>query len=203
MKARYIRVSTRNQKIERQLKLKHPDELLFMDIVSGSVAFEKRVKGQELLKEVKSQAVSYISVHSIDRLGRNLYDILKTIKTLEEHNITLKVDNLGIENSINGKSNFAFKLIISVMGSIAEMERETMLERQREGILVAKAKGVYKGRVKGSKESKGQFLLKHKTIIKYLNKNYSLRIVAKLTNTSLSTVQKVKRIYYDQQTPTN
>ena len=43
------------------------------------------------------------------------------------------------------------------MGSVAEMEREAILERQREGIMIAKLNGTYKGRVKGSKESNQVF----------------------------------------------
>ncbi|SFZ94415.1 Site-specific DNA recombinase [Flaviramulus basaltis] len=195
MKARYVRISTASQKIERQLIKNHPNEKLFVDISSGAIAFNKREKAKELLGQIKNNEVKYVSVHSIDRLGRNLYDILYTLETFEKFEVILKVDNLGLESHIAGKPNFAFKLIISVMGSIAEMERETLLERQREGITIAKINGVYKGRLKGSKESKSQFLLKHKNTIKYLNQNHSLRNVAKLCNISLSTVQKVKELY--------
>jgi DNA invertase Pin-like site-specific DNA recombinase len=77
-------------------------------------------------------------------LGRNLYNILTTLEFFKENGIILKVDNLGIESLVNGKENSAFKLIISVMANIAEMERESILERQREGIALAKLKGIYK-----------------------------------------------------------
>lgn len=196
MKARYIRISTGGQKIERQLVKQHPNEEIYIDVVSGVTPFKERTKGSELLNKIKSNSIKYLSVHSIDRLGRNLFDILNTLETLNKNNVVLKVDNLGLESIIAGKPNFAFKLIISVMGSIAEMERETLLERQREGITIAKAKGVYKGRVKGSKESDLEFLSKHKNVIKFLNQNHSLRNIAKLSDVSLGTVQKVKRKYF-------
>jgi DNA invertase Pin-like site-specific DNA recombinase len=196
MKARYIRISTGGQKIERQLIKKHPDEELFIDVVSGVVPFADRIKGMDLLNRIKVKSINYVTIHSIDRLGRNLFDILSTLETLNNHNVVLKVDNLGIESIIAGKPNFAFKLIISVMGNIAEMERETLLERQREGIAIARAKGIYKGRVKGSKESELQFLTKHKSVIKFLNQNHSLRNISKLCDVSLGTVQKVKKIYF-------
>ena len=115
-------------------------------------------------------------------------------KLTTKNEVTLKVDNLGIESLVNNKPNSAFKLIISVMANIAEMERDTMLERQKVGIKIAIAKGVYKGRVKGSKESDEQVLAKYKEVVKYLKRGQSLRDIAKLCNVSLGTVQKVKKI---------
>ncbi|AJW63682.1 Putative transposon Tn552 DNA-invertase bin3 [Elizabethkingia miricola] len=194
MKARYIRVSTGNQNTERQLEKNHPNEKLYIDIVSGAVPFKEREQGNRLIQDIEADSIKYISVHSIDRLGRNLFDILATLELLNEKKVTLKVDNLGIESLVNNKPNSAFKLIISVMANIAEMERETMLERQKEGIKIAIAKGVYKGRVKGSKESDEQVLSKYKEEVKYLKRGQSLRDIAKLCNVSLGTVQKVKKI---------
>lgn len=194
MKARYIRVSTGNQNTERQLEKNHPNEKLYIDIVSGAVPFKEREQGNRLIQDIETDSIKYISVHSIDRLGRNLFDILATLELLNEKKVTLKVDNLGIESLVNNKPNSAFKLIISVMANIAEMERETMLERQKEGIKIAIAKGVYKGRIKGSKESDEQVLAKYKEVVKYLKRSQSLRDIAKLCNVSLGTVQKVKKI---------
>lgn len=197
MKARYIRVSTGNQNTERQLEKNHPNEKLYIDIVSGAIPFKEREQGNRLIQDIEADSIKYISVHSIDRLGRNLFDILATLELLNEKKVTLKVDNLGIESLVNNKPNSAFKLIISVMANIAEMEREAMLERQKEGIKIAIAKGVYKGRVKGSKESDDQVLAKYKEVVKYLKRGQSLRDIAKLCNVSLGTVQKVKKILID------
>lgn len=194
MKARYIRVSTGNQNTERQLVKKHPNEALFIDVISGAIPFKERPKGKELFDEVEKGTVNYISVHSIDRLGRNLFDILSTLEILYEKKVNLKVDNLGIESLVNEKPNHAFKLIISVMANIAEMERESLLERQREGIAIAKAKGTYKGRVKGSVESDKDVLERYKSVIKHLKNGQSLRNTAKLCEVSLGTVQKVKAL---------
>ena len=193
-KARYIRVSTGNQKTARQEARQSKDEILFTDIVSGSIPFEDREKGKDLMKAIQSGEIDYVSVSSIDRLGRNLYNILTTLEFFKENGIILKVDNLGIESLINGKENSAFKLIISVMANIAEMERESILERQREGIALAKLKGIYKGRVLGSKESEEDFLAKYKEVVKSLKKGNSVRDTAKICKVSTGTVQKVKRL---------
>lgn len=194
MKARYIRVSTGNQNTGRQLQKSHPNEKLYIDIISGATPFSKRPEGEKLLKDIGAGLIDYISVHSIDRLGRNLFDILTTLELLNEKKIVLKVDNLGIESLVNDKPNSAFKLIISVIGNIAEMERDSLLERQREGIAIAKAKGVYKGRELGSKETDEEVLDKYKEVVKYIKKGQSLRNTAKLCSVSLGTVQKVKKI---------
>ncbi|WP_375325319.1 recombinase family protein [Flagellimonas sp. GZD32] len=193
MKARYLRISTPDQKLERQLAKQHPNEILFIDVVSGSTPFIEREQGNRLMEAVKASKIDYIAVSSIDRLGRNLLDILHTLKIFEENGATVKVDNLGIESTVDGKPNSAFKLIISVLANIAEMERETLLERQREGIAIAKAKGTYKGRLRGSSETKKDFLDKYPEVIKNLRKGHSMRNTAKLSVVSLGTVQKVKR----------
>jgi DNA invertase Pin-like site-specific DNA recombinase len=193
-KARYIRVSTGNQKTARQEARQNKDEIIFTDIVSGSIPFEDREKGKDLMKAIQSGEIDYVSVSSIDRLGRNLYNILTTLEFFKENGIILKVDNLGIESLVNGKENSAFKLIISVMANIAEMERESILERQREGIALAKLKGIYKGRVLGSKESEEDFLAKYKEVVKSLKKGNSVRDTAKICKVSTGTVQKVKRL---------
>lgn len=194
MKARYIRVSTGNQNTARQLQKAHPNEKLYIDIISGATPFNQRPEGKNMLEDIEVGLIDYITVHSIDRLGRNLFDILSTLELLNEKKIVLKVDNLGIESLVNGKPNSVFKLIISVIGNIAEMEREALLERQREGIAIAKARGIYKGREKGSKETNEQVLDKYKEVVKYLKKGQSLRNTAKLCNVSLGTIQKVKKI---------
>lgn len=194
MKARYNRISTPNQKLERQLIKQHTDEVLYNDVVSGSTSFEMREYGVKLINDINKGVVDYVSVSSIDRLGRNMFNIIDTLKFFDEKKVTLRVDNLGLESRINGKVNPTFNLITSVMANVAQMEREALLERQREGIAIAKAKGIYKGRVRGTIESDDIILSKYKNVIKRLRDKQSLRDTAKLCNVSLGTVQKVKRV---------
>lgn len=195
MKARYIRVSTGNQKIARQLAKAHPDEVVFVDFVSGAMPFKEREKGKELLQEISNKQIDVLTVSSIDRLGRNLVDILNTIEFLNENKVNLFVENLGLNSLVKDKPNASFKLIISVMANIAEMEREAILERTREGIEIAKAKGLFKGRKPGSVKTDEEILHKYREVVKYLKKGKNpLREIAKICNVSLSTVQKVKKL---------
>ncbi len=194
MKARYNRISTANQNLERQLAKQNPDEVLFNDVISGSVAFADRKSAKELIAQIESGAISFVVVSSVDRLGRNLHDIISTLEYFNSKGVTLRVDNLGLESMTLGKVNPTFNLIISVMANVAQMERETILERQREGIAVAKAKGIYTGRVKGSVESDAEVLAKYRDVAKFLKMGKPLRDVKSRCGVSLGTVQKVNAL---------
>nr|WP_315172326.1 recombinase family protein [uncultured Flavobacterium sp.] len=194
MKARYNRISTANQNLERQIAKQNPDEVLYNDVVSGSIAFAERLRGKELINDIEAGNVNYVVVSSIDRLGRNLHDIINTLEYFSNNSVVLRVDNLGLESMVLGKQNPTFNLIVSVMANVAVMERETLLERQREGIAIAKSKGVYNGRVKGSVESDSEVLAKYKDVVKFLKMGKSLRDTVSRCNVSLGTVQKVKQI---------
>ncbi len=80
-------------------------------------------------------------VTKLDRLARSMADLIKHKDALEAKGVTLKILNLNIDTATP-----TGKLMMNLLGSIAEFEREIMLERQREGIASAKADGKYKGR---------------------------------------------------------
>jgi len=80
-------------------------------------------------------------VTKLDRLARSITDLLQILQRLEKKHIEVKILNLGLDTSTP-----TGKLILTVLGGIAQFEREMMLERQREGIAKAKREGKYKGR---------------------------------------------------------
>ena len=194
MKARYNRISTANQNLERQIAKQNPDEVLYNDVVSGSIAFAERLRGKELINDIDAGKINYVVVSSIDRLGRNLHDIINTLEYFSNNSVVLRVDNLGLESMVLGRQNPTFNLIVSVMANVAVMERETLLERQREGIAIAKLKGVYNGRVKGSVETDAEVLVKYRDVAKFLKMGKSLRDVKSRCGVSLGTVQKVSAL---------
>ena len=201
IKARYIRQSTSHQSNKRQIAKAHPNELLFIDIVSGSVPFAERPEGKKLLDAVEAGEINYLSFHSCDRAGRDTINVLQTFKYLNERNVTVKIDNLGIESIINGKVNPVFNLITTILAELSSLEKQSLLERQAEGIIQAKLLGVYKGRQKDTKDSPEVTLTKHKRVVKMLRTNpqMSLRDIAKLSSdaeyrVSANTVKKVKEI---------
>jgi DNA invertase Pin-like site-specific DNA recombinase len=194
MKARYIRVSTLKQNEERQLAKQHEGEKIFIDKISGAIPFSQRPQAKELLKGIEQGEIKYLSVSSIDRLGRSTVNVLQTIEALTKAGVILKVDNLGLESLIDGKENQTFNLIVSVLANISQMERATLRERQLEGIAEAKKRGAYKGREKGTTDTPEETLSKYKEVVKHLRMNKSLRDIASRCDVSLGTVQKVKRL---------
>jgi DNA invertase Pin-like site-specific DNA recombinase len=195
MKARYIRTSSIGQNEARQTARQTPDEVLYMDKVSGAIPFSERPKAGQLLKDIADGKITFVSTSSIDRLGRSLIDIISVLCYLNEAGVTLKVDNLGLESLINGKENPTFKLIVSVLANISEMERTTLRERQLEGIAQARLRGnVYNGRAKGTTIDKVVILQKYKEVVRLLKMKKSLRDVAGRCGVSLGTVQKVRRL---------
>lgn len=77
----------------------------------------------------------------LDRLARSVADLMTIIQTLEKKEVGLRILNLGMDTQTP-----TGKLMLTVLGGVAQFEREMMLERQREGVAKAKAAGKYKGR---------------------------------------------------------
>lgn len=194
MKVKYIRVSTLEQNIERQQKNENDFDKIYIDKVSGATSFFDRPEGSKLINEIDKGNISEVHVISVDRVGRNILDILTVCEFLNNNNVNLYVENIGMYSLVDGKPNPIFKMIISVLGNVSEMERNNMLERQRQGIEIAKAKGKYTGRLYGSKMSDEAFLNKYKKVKQELENGESLRRASKLGGCSLGTAQKVNRL---------
>lgn len=135
----YIRVSSQNQNVDRQLEGVSLDRI-FTDKVSGKST--DRPALQEMLRFVREG--DHLFVHSMDRLARNLVDLRKIVSDLNSRGVqvTFKKENL----TFNGSDEPISVLLLNVIGAVAEFERAIIRERQAEGIRIAKTKGVYKGR---------------------------------------------------------
>ena len=95
---------------------------------------------------------------------------------------------------VDGKPNPIFTLVTSVIASISQSERETLLYRAKQGLDAYVAKGVKLGRPKNSNENDKVFLSKHNDIVKELEAGQSIRRISKITGKSTSTIQKVKKL---------
>jgi DNA invertase Pin-like site-specific DNA recombinase len=80
-------------------------------------------------------------VVKLDRLGRSTRDVLNLVHELEEKGAGLRV----LEPEFSTLTDTG-RILVTVLGMVAEMERKFIRERQRDGIELAKRKGVYKGR---------------------------------------------------------
>jgi DNA invertase Pin-like site-specific DNA recombinase len=198
----YSRISTISQNASRQIEnfKKHPQwnpDTLYIDKIQGNIQFLERSEAAKMYDQITSldpgDEEIKIVVDSIDRLGRNLLGILQTIELFNHQNINLQSLKEGFETRINGKENPVVKIVVSVMASIAEMERNRIKERTKEGIQLAKAKGKYRGRKVGSKQSDERLLQRHPVIVEKLKKGLTIRDVAAITNKSTATVVKVRK----------
>ena len=197
MKVLYCRVSSIDQKTDRQKVNESDFKLVVEDKCSGAIPFFERPGGIEIKKLIDKGALTSLGVWQIDRLGRDLRDIINTIYYFVEKKIAINFISQGLTTlDNNGKENPISKMMISILGIVGEMERVQIKERQLEGIKIAKLKGAYTGRKKGSKETTLDFLSKEKNkkAADYLKKGYKVTEVAKLTELNINTVSKIKKL---------
>lgn len=135
----YVRVSTVDQNPDRQLDGVELDKK-YIEYASGSSL--KRPQLDAMMDYIRED--DCVIVHSLDRLARNLKDLLELIEIFEKKKVEVRFvkENLNF----NGKDSSFSKMILGILGTIYEFEREKILERQREGIEQAKRQGKYKGK---------------------------------------------------------
>lgn len=172
----YVRVSTHNQNTERQLN-GYPVDKIFTDYASGKDS--DRVQLKEMLNYVRDGDM--VVVHSMDRLARNVEDLLAMVRYLNRNNIKIKFlkENLTFE----GNNSPISVMFLTIMGAVAEFERSIIYERLMEGVTLAKQKGLYKGR-KPSLSAEQIEIFKEKLELKF-----PLPKIAKMFNISLSSVR--------------
>jgi DNA invertase Pin-like site-specific DNA recombinase len=203
MKIHYVRISHATQNADVQINEKLNDYEVFSDIVSGSIAFAERPKGAKIIELIKQGKVEEILIHDISRIGRNNLDILKTIEFFTQNNVNLISKREGLHTIIDGKPNAIATLIIGILSTLAQHERERLLERQKEGIQKAKERGTYANNGGNRKqETIEEFFAKSQTkkIVKYLKQGNSLRSASLLSSCSLGKVQKVARLLKEMET---
>lgn len=135
----YIRVSTADQNTARQLEGIQVDKT-FTDTASGKdtnrpaldALFDYIRPGDTLL------------IHSMDRLARNVDDLRELVAELTQGGVQVKFVREAL--TFDGNHSPIANLLLSVLGAVAQFERDLIRERQLEGVAAAKARGVYKGR---------------------------------------------------------
>jgi DNA invertase Pin-like site-specific DNA recombinase len=136
----YCRVSTVEQDAgfeaqERDLKAVGV-ERMFNERTS---AVGPRAALEEALDFVR--AGDMLVVTKLDRLARSVADLVRIAERLTKKGVGLRILSMGVDTATP-----TGRLMLNVIGSVAQFEREVMLERQREGVAKAKAEGKYKGR---------------------------------------------------------
>jgi DNA invertase Pin-like site-specific DNA recombinase len=135
----YIRVSSIDQNTVRQL-----------DGVPLDKTFTDRASGKDTNRPELKAAMEYLRdgdvlvVHSMDRLARNIGDLLRIVETLNKRGVVVEFVKESL--TFTGDDSAMSRLMLTIMGGVAEFERAMIRERQLEGIALAKLAGKYKGR---------------------------------------------------------
>lgn len=137
----YARTSTLDQTYGLVAQLRE------LEAAGCEKVFQEQVSSVDKNRPELERALEYARegdvfvVTKLDRLARSMPDLVRIRDTLQTKGVTLKIIALGIDTSTP-----TGKLMMNLLGSIAEFERDIMLERQREGIAKAKEEGKYRGR---------------------------------------------------------
>lgn len=148
----YARVSSKEQNLDRQIAafkaLGAQEREIITDKESGK---NLERTGYQALKNAILRPGDTLVVKSLDRLSRNKRDIKNELQYFKDNRIRLKIIELPTTMmDLPEGQEWVFEMVnnilIEVLGTIAEQERETTHQRQAEGIAAAKAKGVKLGR---------------------------------------------------------
>lgn len=150
MRVGYKRVSAIDQNPERQLEHVKLDKI-FLDKYTGTKFH--RPAFDEMMNFLRIG--DHLFVHSIDRMARNLAHLLQIVSILTEKGVVVEFikENLVFRKDDDSPMS---KLILSIIGAIAEFEHALIRERQREGIAIARAKNTYKKPLKLSRDHIGE-----------------------------------------------
>lgn len=140
----YIRVSSEDQNLARQKQqlLEIGMDIIFEEKISGATM--NRLELQNMLKEIKSGDVIYVT--DLTRITRSTHDLFLLIDLIRGKKAYLKsLKDTWLDLS---EENPYSQFLITIMAGVNQLERDLIRMRQREGIEIAKREGKFKGRIK-------------------------------------------------------
>ena len=152
---------------------------------------------QEALSFCQENHIDIILVSELSRLGRRCDEILETIKFLKDHHINcyFQKEQLSIFDS-EGQENPYLTIMTAVLGTAAELERQSIYWRLKSGRDKYIRDGGKVGKPKGAGvKNRAQLATEYKSIIRCLRSGQSVRHTALITGYSPSTVQRLKKVY--------
>ena len=186
----YCRTSTKNQKTDSQMKpLQELAERSQYDVVevvedigvSGAVAGRRREGMGRVMEMVNRREVDVVLVYSVDRLGRNLTDVILLVEELEQKGVALVIHKNGVDTSTTyGKT------LLSFFALVAQMEKDFIKARVSDGMAAAREKGRMPGRPKISSS-------KEYEIEELLRSGKGINSIAKQLGVGNGSVSRVKK----------
>jgi len=167
---------------------------VFEEHISGATKNTERPVLMECLDYADSNAINIILCSELSRLGRNCDEVLKNVLRCKDTHINLyfQKENLSLFNA-DGSENPYVNIMIAVLGTAAQLERDNIKFRLNSGRAKYIAEGGVLGRPKGTKKSAEQLRTEYPNVVKELRRGTSVRRTAKLCDVSNSTVQRVKK----------
>ena len=165
----------------------------FEEHISGAKKNSERPVLVEAIDFCKNEHVNCLLCSELSRLGRNAFEVLSTVKELKDNgiNLYLQKEQFSLFDK-DGKPSLFSAIMIATLSTCSELERENIKYRLDSGRAQYIKNGGKLGRKKGSVKTTEQKETQYKEVLTYLRKGYSVRITAKLTNVSTSTVQRLK-----------
>ena len=172
----------------------------FEEHISGAKKNKDRVVLNECLEYCVENKIECLLISELSRLGRNVDEVLANVRFCKEHhlNIYFQKENIFIFDK-DGKENPFLTIMIAILGTCAQLERENIkfrLDSGRKQYVDKCLKETGKsglGRKEGYRKTKEQKQLQYKEVLKLLKAGYPIRKVVVLTQVSESTVMRLKK----------
>ena len=173
----YARVSTDAQNLDRQLDAlkKYGIDKLYCEKMSGTK--KSRPELDRMMKEIEDGDT--IVIESLSRLGRSVKNLAELMEVFNSRNIRL----ISLKETIDTTSSTG-RLLFTILSSLAQFERDVLVERTREGLNAARVRGRCGGRPKTNEAAV------KKAVALYQTKQYSLKEIRQLTGVSASTIYR-------------
>jgi DNA invertase Pin-like site-specific DNA recombinase len=197
--AYYLRTSHYLQNISTQVDKVEDGWKIYKDEgISGRTEFSIRPSGKKLLQDIKDGKISSVKILRIDRLGRNVQDILNTINIIHSYGVPINSLSEGI-TTLDDKGNVTptTGLLVNVLSSLSEFFYHQNREKMLIGIELAKQNPEkYKGRLPGSTEDLDKYMNKPKTkkILEMLKQGNSIRSIVRILECSPNSIYKLKKL---------
>lgn len=166
---------------------------VYEEHISGAKKNSEREVLNECLAFAETNHIDVILSSEGSRWGRSTWEVLETIKHCIDRriNVYLQKENIHVLRE-DGTVDPFMAVYISCLSMANEFERENIKYRLNSGRAQYIRNGGKLGRKPGSFKTREQKEKEYKEVLVYLNKGYSIRVAAKLTNVSVATVQRLK-----------
>lgn len=199
----YARVSSTNDRQDTRRQIKDLENYarsqhieivkIYEEHISGAKRIEERQALTECLEYCTRNSVDFLLLSELSRLGRSTLQVLRSLEILHEAKVSVYIQNLGLYTlQADGKVNPIASIMVTVLAEMANIERNNIQYRLNSGRANYIANGGKLGRRKGSTKSEEKLKEEYKETIALLKKGYSIRNIARLQGIGISTVQRIK-----------